>query len=425
MSQSFFDAGKACKGQKVALCTTVYDKPSPAYTHSIQRSREALTEAGIGSAYYLLSGNCHVDDARNSIVQEFLLSDCTDLVFLDADVSWKPEQLVTLCQYDEDIVGGVYPFRRDEKAKENMPVVMYPGQVEPDARGLIEVAGLPAGFMRIRRNVLETLAKDADKFWSGTDRRAQIPIVFERVYLNGGRVGGDLNFCRKWVKSGGKVFAASSLRLGHTGTITLNDSLDAALRRQGRETLQYMVDRVRLGKASPELFTEARRYVDNVWGALEDVLMLCALMGKKSEGPIIETGTGLSTLVLAASTDQKVYCIEHDPLWAEHLKKLIAQTDLENIVIYPCAMKNGWYDTSDFVFPNFSLGLNDGPPRYLGSRTGFFKQFGYVKTIICDDADDEGYTQFLTDWCTRSGRKIDFIERAALIRGQDDIEKAA
>jgi acetone carboxylase gamma subunit len=42
----------------------------------------------------LLSGNCHVDDARNSVVREFLASDCTELVFIDADVSWEPETLV-------------------------------------------------------------------------------------------------------------------------------------------------------------------------------------------------------------------------------------------------------------------------------------------------------------------------------------------
>ena len=126
MSHLFQDDGPKADGKKVCLATTSYDNPDAAYTFSLQRSRKALEEAGIASAYYLLKGNCHVDDARNVIVQEFLLSDCSHLVFLDADVSWDPEDIVTLCQSDKALVGGVYPWRKD-MPMDTMPVRMLPG----------------------------------------------------------------------------------------------------------------------------------------------------------------------------------------------------------------------------------------------------------------------------------------------------------
>jgi hypothetical protein len=417
MSQLYIDQGRETNGQKVALCTPVYDSPSPGYVFSIQRSRQALSENGIESAYFLLTGNCHVDDARNSLVQEFLLSDCTELVFLDADVAWEPSELIKLCQFDVDIVGGIYPYRKDSEAsKEIMPVITIPGVVEPE-NGLLEVAGLPTGFMKIKRHVIETLAIDANQYWARNDRRMKIPILFERTFDNGARWGGDLSFCKKWVAKGGKLHAAADLHLGHIAVSTIYDSLSAALRRQGKETLTYMIDRIKTNEFDPTLFSEARRFIGNQWGALEDVLMLCAIMGKKADGPIIETGSGLTTLVLAASTDQKVYCLEHHKDWFNTINGMIQQSGLKNIEVKLCDIKDGWYVLPNDIPSEFSLGLNDGPPRVIGSRMGFFDHFGGTKTIICDDADDPGYADSLSKWCQNSGKRIDFIERSALIRG--------
>src|SRR5689334_6511480 len=127
------------------LATTSYGSPDASYTYAISRSREALTAVGIPSAYFLLVGHCHVDDARNVVVRNFLESDCTDLMFLDADVSWEPSGLVQICQRDVDLVGGIYPYRRESQ---NMPVRMLDTRF-PDETGLLEVEGLPTGFMKI------------------------------------------------------------------------------------------------------------------------------------------------------------------------------------------------------------------------------------------------------------------------------------
>ena len=168
------DLGKPADGQKVMLATTSYDSPDAAYTFSMHRSRQALAEADINSAYSLLVGNCHVDDARNQMVQEFLLTDCTDLVFLDADVSWQPEDLVRLCRHDCDIVGGVYPYRREDKPDQ------IPARLKAEAEicdGLLEVEGLPTGFMRIRRTVLEQMAAQASSYETH-DGRGRAPLLF-------------------------------------------------------------------------------------------------------------------------------------------------------------------------------------------------------------------------------------------------------
>ena len=424
MSNLFHDIGPAASGQKVLLATTAYDSPDASYAFSIQKSRQALAEAGIQTAYLLLSGNCHVDDARGVVIQEFLLSDCTDLVFLDADVSWEPAALIELCRYDCDLVGGVYPFRRDDaKSRLNMPLRMIEGVLEPGDDGLIEVEGLPAGFMRMRRVVPETLAKTANCYWNRNDRRSKVPILFERTWEDGNRYGGDIAFCRKWRATGGKVHAAYEMRLGHTAKSIIWDSLGAGLRRQAGTTLRHIADRIREGSEDLTMFSEARRYTHNPFGALEDVLALCVLMARKAQGPILETGSGLTTILMAAANPgHEVYCIEHDEGWAAQLKVMAYAAGVTNIALCTQPIRNGWYDLSDIELPEkFALALVDGPPRHLGSRMPFYARFGEAcETIIADDADDPGYAAAITTWATAHGRRVDFVaDRAALIRKQE------
>ena len=412
MSTMCHDDGPKATGQKVMLATPVYENPDFNYTFSIARSREALTAAGIQSAYLLVSGNAHVDDCRNTITQEFLASDCTELIFLDADVSWEPHQLVRLCQHDKDIVGGVYPYRREDQQKAgNLPVRMLDGAEVED--GLLEVEGLPTGFMRIKRHVLETLVKDADHF---AKKAARVPIVFERTFENGVRWGGDIGFCRKWRERGGKIYADYEMRLGHVGKMVMRDSLGSALRRRAGTTLHHIAGKIKAGTDTIADLTEAMEYVGNPWGAFEDVLALSVGLARQAKGPIIESGSGLTTILMAAATDQTVFCLEHHGLYAAKLRQMAAEAGVKNIGLCVCPIKDGWYDLTDMDLPDhFALGLNDGPPRLVGSRMDFFNHFD-PDTIICDDADDSGYADNLITWAATQNRDVKFIEpRAALI----------
>ncbi|KKK56340.1 hypothetical protein LCGC14_3065520, partial [marine sediment metagenome] len=97
MSHLYHDEGPQGPGRRVMLATTVYDTPAAGYAFAMSRSRGVLHKAGINTEYALLTGNCHVDDARNVVVQQFLLSQCEELIFIDADVLWEPEDLLRLC----------------------------------------------------------------------------------------------------------------------------------------------------------------------------------------------------------------------------------------------------------------------------------------------------------------------------------------
>ena len=413
MSNKYYEPGPAATGQKVFLATTAYDSPDASYTFSIARSMQALTAAGIQSAYYLLQGNCHVDDARNAVVYDFLASDCTEMVFLDADVSWDPESLVELCKIDKDLVGGIYPYRR-ESEKEKMPVRMLP-EMKFDG-DLLEVEGLPTGFMKIKRHVLETMAATAKHFLR--DEGKPRPVIFERDYFGGGRRGGDIHFCMVWREMGGKVYAAPELRLGHCGKAILRDSLGASLRRQSKTVLPWMVMKIKAG-AKLETFIEATKAQNNHWGASPDVLQIASALAKASQLPILEIGSGLSTIVLAASTEHRVWAVEHDAHYADELKGMVKLAGVKNIALVDVGLKDGWYDLEPEMpeLPEkYGLAFVDGPPREHGTRMKFFDTLAHrCEVILCDDADDTTYAGKLKAWAEANGREYQSDGRAAVI----------
>lgn len=416
MSQLFYDAGPSAFEHKVMLATTAYDSPDASYTFSIARSREALSAAGISSAYLLLQGNCHVDDARNAVVRDFLESDCEELVFIDADVSWEPERLVELCGYDKDIVGGVYPFRRTGEA--NMPVRMLKGVTEAGPDGLMEVEALPTGFLKIKRHVIETMAQGAAKMHKQGHK--PMPLLFERDTWGIGRRSGDIHFCMRWREMGGKCYAAPNMRLGHCGKQVIRDSLSAVLRRQSESTLRHVVETIRDGNDTLDTYHEIVMAKPNPWGLEADGFRAAVDLSRAAKGPILEIGSGISTILMAAANPKKkIYAIEHDAEYAAKLEKMTAEAGVGNVFLVTANIKNGWYDLSEDMgdLPKqFGFALVDGPPRVFGDRMKFFDALGKrCSTIMCDDAEDPAYSAKLAGWAEKQGRNITIDWRTAVI----------
>lgn len=414
MSNHFYEEGDPATGQKVMLATTAYDTPSASYTFSIARSRQALAEVGIQSAYLLLQGNCHVDDARNAVVRDFLESDCTELLFLDADTCWEPKDLVQLCRRDLDLVGGVYPYRRE--GGENMPVRMMANAKASD--GLLEVEGLPTGFMKIKRHVLEKMAEVAPKYY---DKIYETAMVFDRPTPGADKTrwGGDIDFCNRWRAMGGRIFADQELRLGHTAQIVVTDSLGAHIRRLSGATLSYVVPRLRDGVETEADYNEVFKYGGNNYAADAGVLALVTGIARKCRGPIIETGSGLSSVLMAAVTAERVYSLEHVEHYAAQTLAWAQEANVGNVGICCAPLKDFWYDLDKFDLPHkFAFGFCDGPPRMFGTRMKFFEVLGPRCTmIVVDDIKtDNNYARKVYEWAQANGRTVTILGRAAMLK---------
>lgn len=420
MSAHYFDEGPPATGRKVLLAIPTYDDPGAPLTFALARSREALTEAGIQSALLILQGNCHVDDARNSIVRDFLESDCTDLMFLDSDVTWEPKDLVKLCLREQDVVGGVYPYRRE--GGENMPVRLMDGGEVRD--GLREVEGLPTGFMKIRRHVLEKMA-DASPWYF--DKIYPTALVFNRSMPGEDhtRWGGDLEFCRKWREMGGRIYAEDEIRLGHVAKVILYDSLGAHLRRITGAALPHLAYRFRNGIETEADYNELFRYGGNNYAADAPTLAVLAGIARKCSGPIIETGSGLSSVLMALVTNQNVYSLEHVDHYAAQTLAWAEQAFVSNLGICASPLtEDCWYDVDKFDLPaKFAFGFCDGPPRLYGTRMKFFEVFGPRCTVIVADdiKADNNFARQVYDWAETNGRTVTILGRTAFIQKKDAI----
>lgn len=167
--------------------------------------------------------DCFIDHARDLMAHRFLsIPDASDMVMIDADVGFGFSDFETLLKVDVDVVAGVYPYKDDD---EHYPVAI---QQPVDRKGrLIKMVYGPAGFMRIRRKVLEKLAETVPKY---TDNEHGLLHEFFPITKGHARTGEDAGFCRLANAAGFKVVALEGLDLQHTGEKTWSGKWDASKR---------------------------------------------------------------------------------------------------------------------------------------------------------------------------------------------------
>jgi hypothetical protein len=179
-----------------------------------------------GIALQFAMGNNGIHMARNFLVRRFLDTDCTDLLFIDADIAWEPGALTRIITHPVDFVLGLYRLKEPREAY----TYFATGELVRDPKhGLIPIKAGPAGFMRIRRSVIE---KMVDKLppkdeggWMAEPMRPDygLPVLFSfnaRRNPETGIVhqaGEDMDFCLRWGEMGGQVWLDPDLTLHHIG----------------------------------------------------------------------------------------------------------------------------------------------------------------------------------------------------------------
>ena len=64
---------------------------------------------GIDVRFSFLFNESLITRARNYLVDEFLRSDCSHLLFIDSDIHFNPQDVLALMAIDKDVIGGPYP----------------------------------------------------------------------------------------------------------------------------------------------------------------------------------------------------------------------------------------------------------------------------------------------------------------------------
>lgn len=389
MARMLHRRGAPAEGQKVFIAVAAYDGLCAGFTYSLMHTGAALERAGIAFELAIYSGNCHVDDGRNRLTRDFLNSDCTDMVFLDADIGWHAGDFIKLLGFDRDVVAGIYPKKDND---DTYPVRVFPGEIWSDRDGLIEVMAVPTGFLRIRRSVLERLGRSAEWYNAKNDAGSAIPCIFERRTIEGTRWGGDYMFCRKWRDLGGKIYIDPDMRFEHSGEHVWTGNVGSWFRQRSGLGLKGGLGAIRAGDESEAHLLELHEMWGNNFAASPLMLACLISLAREGEGPILECGSGLSSLVMAAANPKReVHCLENSPVFGEHLRIEAQKHGLSNIHIHCRPLKDSWYDAGSIPWRDWSMVIIDGPPRKDGNRLGVFGILNLASSIVvADDIQDDG-----------------------------------
>lgn len=155
-----------------------------------------------------------VDEARNMLVQEFLKTDCTHLLFIDSDTIPPIDALDKLLAADKDIISAITPIVEYDAARDgkndsngfykkwNCVSKETKTFVQPDT-GILEIMGCGSACVLIKREVFEKISQPYYRFRYEDDNG-------KPCY-----VGEDVQFIAKATQAGFKSYADTSIKCGH------------------------------------------------------------------------------------------------------------------------------------------------------------------------------------------------------------------
>lgn len=206
------------EGRKLFVAIPTYDgKLSIKLAYTLAALMPMAMKHGISVKLGHVSGCSIITMARNMLVDQFLKSDCTELLFIDSDVLAKPEDIMRLMAQsgDKDVTAGSYPRRAKDK-KFFMDLYFDENDELEFDGAMMRIQRVGTGFMLIRRNVIEHIAEKSEKYL-GQDGVGEVANVFEFKLLDGKFVGEDYSFCDKARAEGFKVWLDVEISLPHVG----------------------------------------------------------------------------------------------------------------------------------------------------------------------------------------------------------------
>lgn len=147
------------------------------------------------------------------------------------------------------------------------------------------------------------------------------------------------------------------------------------------------------------------------WSGKPEFLAECVTRALRCTGPILECGSGLSTLLVGAIATQRgqsLWSLEHNSEWAAKLRPLIEGMKFASVRLIECELRDHgdylWYDPPLDLMPDqFALVICDGPPGHgKGGRYGLVpimrERLAPGCIVLLDDADREEDLRIAVRW---------------------------
>ncbi len=245
---------KELQKTKVFLATVVYNECSSIYTTSVFELAKLFTRMSIPLDIYHVRNCSHLTVARNIAVDKFMASDATHMLFVDADIGFRPEDVITMLSLQindspYDIIGGTYlhktiQWERVLKAIDQglatdkyggptnlnnyvsnwlfKPITDTEGKALTSNVDPFEVEGIGTGFMLVRRATFQLFQDNYPNLrfrkYLGDDQILMQYFHMEVTNLNTMEfIPEDYWFSNKIRQVGGRIWICPWISLSHAG----------------------------------------------------------------------------------------------------------------------------------------------------------------------------------------------------------------
>lgn len=246
----------------VLICTPAYGGLVYVnFMHSIFQMFNLFNYSGIKYGFKTITNESLITRARMTCISYFLSHpEYTHILFIDADVSFRPDTAIKLLAANKDVISAVYPKKGYEwnRLPELIKRSIQGGKLNLDSfkniqsqllsyvvnfsdtklkveKGCIKVKDAPTGFMLIKKSTIETLIeKNPDMGYIsdlGLDENDHKPGTFwlffdcmrdpvDKRYLSE-----DYAFCRLVQLAGLETWIEVTSPLTHTGTTSFEGNV--------------------------------------------------------------------------------------------------------------------------------------------------------------------------------------------------------
>jgi len=260
------------KKNKLFVATPMYGGMAHGlYMKSCLDLQGIMSRYGVDVKFSFLFNESLITRARNYLVDEFLRSDCTHLLFLDSDIHYNPQDVVALLALDKDVIGGPYPkksinWNNIAHAARNHPNLepreletlvgeyvfnVVKGTSQFSVTEPLEVMEIGTGFMLVKREVFDKMAVEYPTIRYKPDHVGQahfdgsryIHAYFDTVIdtkdsITGGGseryLSEDYMFCQMWRKMGGNIFLCPWMKTQHIGSYAFSGNMPKVAELTGR-----------------------------------------------------------------------------------------------------------------------------------------------------------------------------------------------
>lgn len=199
---------------RVVIATPTVTQPHPAYVDALERSAGALTAAGFEHSTVFEVGCPYISHARATMLRKALDTQADAVVFIDHDISWRPQDLVKLIATEGDVVAGTYRFKKDEE--EYMACIVTDANARPVLRpdGNMRADKVPAGFLKVTKEAVDRFMGAYPELIYGHRYNPSVDLFNHGAHA-GVWYGEDYSFSRRWRECGGEIVLVPDLDLDH------------------------------------------------------------------------------------------------------------------------------------------------------------------------------------------------------------------